>query len=418
MKRVIVPGLFVPAALLTSASLAVTPYPLLTDNFSRNTTPANTPVGTPPTRDVNASTTGWVSDWGQNNNHAGGKITQTYTTYLDTSGNPFKIDGTSSISGNWLNNGSAAHPLKINNSGATITEPIGIPGFAWVQVNHDFAANRAVTSGDKFRVKFDLYRTPGGNVSWYIGNADPTGVNNGNAGSPVLNTQNDLGLLWRGFQSSTFSLFDSGADQLGSAAYAGGTNVNAMPIPIVIEISGTQWSAGQNSTVEMWVAGVKQDLNGAAAGEARSLAWDGGAVFMGFGSNSSPVEGTIAAPVFRASGIDNLAVEIDLLLGDMNKDGAVNNLDIAPFVLGLTSAEGYATQFPTLDASVLGDVNMDGAFNNLDIAPFVGLLTGGRPIPLDDPAFAPLLSVVPEPAALSLLVLGSLTLRRQRRRSA
>jgi predicted outer membrane repeat protein len=62
--------------------------------------------------------------------------------------------------------------------------------------------------------------------------------------------------------------------------------------------------------------------------------------------------------------------------GDMNCDGAVNNLDIAAFARGLTDAAGFAASFgyaPTLP----GDVNRDGAFDNLDIAPFVALLTGG-----------------------------------------
>ncbi|HMO25512.1 MAG TPA: hypothetical protein PKB10_04520 [Tepidisphaeraceae bacterium] len=67
------------------------------------------------------------------------------------------------------------------------------------------------------------------------------------------------------------------------------------------------------------------------------------------------------------------------LPGDMNGDGAVNNLDIAPFVLALTSPSSYALQYPTIAASVVGDLNADDALNNLDIAPFVALLTGSRP---------------------------------------
>jgi hypothetical protein len=60
--------------------------------------------------------------------------------------------------------------------------------------------------------------------------------------------------------------------------------------------------------------------------------------------------------------------------GDMNMDGVVNNLDIAPFVQALTNPAGYFAAYP--DASALtGDVNDDGQFNNVDIAPFVSLLT-------------------------------------------
>ncbi|HMO27585.1 MAG TPA: dockerin type I domain-containing protein, partial [Tepidisphaeraceae bacterium] len=113
---------------------------------------------------------------------------------------------------------------------------------------------------------------------------------------------------------------------------------------------------------------------------------------------------------FRLSYDDN-TVTLDnwLLVGDINGDGAVNNLDIAPFVALLT---GGST---SLDASFAGDVNADHAVNNLDIAPFVALLTGGRPIPDNDPSFSPLMNLVPEPGTLALLAFATLPLRRRRR---
>jgi hypothetical protein len=67
------------------------------------------------------------------------------------------------------------------------------------------------------------------------------------------------------------------------------------------------------------------------------------------------------------------------LIADMNNDGAVNNLDIAPFVQALTNPAGYAAAFPDVPGTLVGDVNTDGAFNNLDIAPFVALLTSTGP---------------------------------------
>ncbi|HMO27526.1 MAG TPA: dockerin type I domain-containing protein, partial [Tepidisphaeraceae bacterium] len=68
------------------------------------------------------------------------------------------------------------------------------------------------------------------------------------------------------------------------------------------------------------------------------------------------------------------------LVGDMNSDGQVNNLDIAPFVSGLTSPQSFASVYG-YSPLLTGDVNGDGQFNNLDIAPFVALLTGARPSP-------------------------------------
>ena len=94
--------------------------------------------------------------------------------------------------------------------------------------------------------------------------------------------------------------------------------------------------------------------------------------------------------------------------GDMNGDGQVNNLDIAPFVQALTSESAYRASYPFFAPEVIGDINNDGVLNNLDIAGFVSLLTSTRPatsvapaptptraptrIPLRDPTASPLRS--------------------------
>ena len=93
------------------------------------------------------------------------------------------------------------------------------------------------------------------------------------------------------------------------------------------------------------------------------------------------------------------------VLGDLNWDGIVNNQDINPFVLALTNLPGWQGQYPGKDVIDVGDINGDGYFDNQDINPFIGLLTGGG-------------AAVPEPAALSLLVLGGLGLLRRRGRLA
>ena len=56
----------------------------------------------------------------------------------------------------------------------------------------------------------------------------------------------------------------------------------------------------------------------------------------------------------------------DFLLGDVNCDGVVNLLDVAPFVEALTSGE----------FNEKADVNEDGVVNLLDVQPFVSLLAG------------------------------------------
>lgn len=68
--------------------------------------------------------------------------------------------------------------------------------------------------------------------------------------------------------------------------------------------------------------------------------------------------------------VDNISMNGmggDVLLGDVNLDGVVSLLDVAPFVNVLTSGMFQAE----------ADVNQDGMVNLLDVAPFVEILTGG-----------------------------------------
>ena len=54
------------------------------------------------------------------------------------------------------------------------------------------------------------------------------------------------------------------------------------------------------------------------------------------------------------------------LLGDVNLDGAVNFLDISPFIALLSTG----------DFQEEADANRDEAVTFLDISPFIGLLSG------------------------------------------
>lgn len=319
-------GLFIAAAIALAVQPAVADIVVLTDSFSRTTTPANTPVGTQPNKDTSpaaqaAAASGWVSNWGANNNAAGGYVTQTYTTYKDTGGAVYKVDAANGISGNWLNNGSSSVPLKYNQSTTTTTEPMGLTGFAWTQINYDFSTDPTVTSSGKMSITFDLYRSAGGNMSWFFGQSDPTGVANGNAGSPATIGANDVSLYWRGGTTNTYGLRDNGANPAAvtgiasydTIAYATGTNfASSIPASIRIDLTGTNFSSGSKTLLELFVNGIAQDLNGTAVtGNGYTFTWDaGGAAYMGFGSNNTPVEGTVAVPVYRANGIDNLAISV------------------------------------------------------------------------------------------------------------
>lgn len=83
--------------------------------------------------------------------------------------------------------------------------------------------------------------------------------------------------------------------------------------------------------------------------------------------------------------IDYLANSVRLsvieaaMAADMNCDGHVDNFDIDPFVLALTTPAAYAAAFPDCDLQN-GDVNGDGVVNNFDIDVFVAcVLAGGCP---------------------------------------
>ena len=65
---------------------------------------------------------------------------------------------------------------------------------------------------------------------------------------------------------------------------------------------------------------------------------------------------------------ENVAtVIIEVCLGDVNQDGAVNLLDVDPFITVLSSGT----------FQIEADLNRDGFVNLLDVAPFVEKLTGG-----------------------------------------
>jgi autotransporter-associated beta strand protein len=143
--------------------------------------------------------------------------------------------------------------------------------------------------------------------------------------------------------------------------------------------------------------------------DAATLAGSFNAHALGFARTSNGVGG------FRielASG-GRVVLRDFLRVGDVDGSGAVNNQDIAVFVSLLTGAAA------TDAAQFAADVDGNGLVNNQDIAPFVALLTAGRPIGelAGDPDLAPLVAMVPEPAVLSLAVLGVGTLLRRRRGS-
>lgn len=84
--------------------------------------------------------------------------------------------------------------------------------------------------------------------------------------------------------------------------------------------------------------------------------------------------GTVLISDMQA-GLFVVRVNLPLLAGDLNCDGAISVSDIAAFVMALTDPAGYASAFANCDINA-ADLNGDNMVTVSDIAGFVALLTG------------------------------------------
>ena len=91
-----------------------------------------------------------------------------------------------------------------------------------------------------------------------------------------------------------------------------------------------------------------------------------------------------------------------VVLGDINNDASVNNLDITPFIAALAAEDeaAFLEAFPDGNYAA-ADIDMSGGPDNLDITPFIGLLTATGA------------TAVPEPSSLVCVVLALMMGRRR-----
>lgn len=138
-------------------------------------------------------------------------------------------------------------------------------------------------------------------------------------------------------------------------------------------------TAGFSAMQSVWVGSGNPDADNALGlfrdiAELDAIGTGSLAEPFSYSTSSTPPEGNVV--VFmrivntlnsnRRVQFDNVrvtAVPVEVLFGDINGDGAVNLLDIAPFVELLSSGEFLAA----------GDMNGDGAVDLLDVALFVEL---------------------------------------------
>lgn len=199
-----------------------------------------------------------VSSWGSNDNALGGSIVQTYQT-----SNPF------------------------NNSVPVVRNNRGELGWAFTEIQHDFASNLA---GGGLTIQFDMsfLNGGGGNVSWWMGTAsgdiEPADITNGTKQIPLQFSGSDVGLLWRGGASTGGSFLAGVAVDNGFAS--GHVRTGGGSSAMRIDIFTNSAAAGSPATVRLTIDGNVTDINGAAAGTDLSFNWDAqGAAYTGFGSN-------------------------------------------------------------------------------------------------------------------------------------
>jgi hypothetical protein len=93
-----------------------------------------------------------------------------------------------------------------------------------------------------------------------------------------------------------------------------------------------------------------------------------------FDADSPPVSGIATLALFRPGTPAAMTVEVlrpaDMLRGDLNCDGQVNDGDVAPFVLALTDPAGYAGAYPGCNLH-RADLTLDLKVDGQDVAPFV-----------------------------------------------
>lgn len=142
----------------------------------------------------------------------------------------------------------------------------------------------------------------------------------------------------------------TGAGQFDQLIIAGDCSIGGSLA--VVPIDGYVLQAGDEFTIA--------EIGGLAAGQFAGLA-DGDLV-GNFGG--------IDLYITYAGGDGNDVVlttdDPNVLLGDVNMDGAVNLLDVDPFIALLSSGQYQAE----------ADINQDGVVNLLDVAPFIGVLAG------------------------------------------
>jgi hypothetical protein len=305
------------------------------------------------------------TDWGVNDNAAGGTIIQTYEVSNQ------HVDATST----WR-------------SGALVDGSKGQLGYAHAEIQHDWAADPAVLAAGKLIVEFDLILAGGaggGHLGWWFGAAEAVfeetnGASQG--GTPVLNSNVDAAVFFR-VGGGTGGSIDSGVTVNNSFTISPAMSTTN-PNQIRLEINTGDFQNGSPASLSLFINGsaTPTDINGAAAGADLNFVWDAeGEAYMGFSRNSSP---TLLS-------IDNLKISTLAAApannADFNSDGIVDGQDFLIWQRGL----GLTGQTGKSNGNANSDTVVDGADLEIWRASFGG------------PGAAVAVFAVPEPSQAALL---------------
>lgn len=187
----------------------------------------------------------------------------------------------------------------------------------------------------------------------------------GSSGTAVLNifVGETLPLFSDTLSGGPFGIASTPVDYVATASgleiTAGGLDITLPAAPYLIGIT---------PILNFAVNGQEFFQDAGANGQTTFLNNPGGALFVPIYGVETINANLIDTPTpFTGMAIRITGPDDDVLKGDVNGDGQVNLLDVAPFVAAVSSGEFIPE----------ADVNCDGVVNLLDISPFVELLSGG-----------------------------------------
>lgn len=154
-----------------------------------------------------------------------------------------------------------------------------------VALNHDFR-DAAITSSGGFQIAFDANLSStnfsGGNgLGLGIGYNDTSSAI---SGFPAASPVNDIG--FRLFANGTAYYRTAGGS--GTFTFDAGAAANDV-FHMVLQVATADFNSGTTAAVSLFVDGNLIDMNGAAAGEALTFAWDGNANYIGMNGLNSVV---------------------------------------------------------------------------------------------------------------------------------